>query len=95
MVANYDEDDDDLFGNLASRSQVIGSSVVDMEFMAEIQEARNIRSHMGTFVGTPYYLAPEMIANSSAGIFNDLWALGVIAYELLVGGKPFDAKGEY
>jgi serine/threonine protein kinase len=34
----------------------------------------------GTFVGTPLYVAPEMIAFSFSGPFTDLWALGCIIY---------------
>ena len=34
----------------------------------------------GTFVGTPLYVAPEMIAWSFSGPFTDLWALGCIIY---------------
>jgi serine/threonine protein kinase len=43
----------------------------------------------GTFVGTPLYVAPEMLEFNQAGIFTDLWALGCIIYELLVGKSPF------
>ena len=34
----------------------------------------------GTFVGTPLYVAPEMLNESLSGNFTDLWALGVIVY---------------
>ena len=36
-----------------------------------------------TFVGTPYYLSPEMLDNSSYGPPSDVWALGCILYEIL------------
>jgi serine/threonine protein kinase len=34
----------------------------------------------GTFVGTPLYVAPEMLDGNRAGRFTDLWALGCIIY---------------
>jgi serine/threonine protein kinase len=44
---------------------------------------------MGTFVGTPLYVAPEMLEFSQAGRFSDLWALGCILYEMIEGRSPF------
>jgi serine/threonine protein kinase len=34
----------------------------------------------GTFVGTPLYVAPEMLDSNKSGPFTDLWALGCIIY---------------
>jgi len=34
----------------------------------------------GTFVGTPLYVAPEMLESNLAGKFTDLWALGCMIY---------------
>jgi len=33
-----------------------------------------------TFVGTPLYVAPEMLEFNQAGSYTDLWALGCIIY---------------
>ncbi|MEO8393034.1 MAG: AAA family ATPase [Chloroflexota bacterium] len=41
--------------------------------------------------GTLYYMAPELLAGSSASIASDLYAVGVIIYELLTGTVPFDS----
>lgn len=45
-----------------------------------------------SFVGTPLYVPPEMLENSSSGFFTDLWAIGCIIYEMAVGISPFHAK---
>ncbi|KPA78880.1 putative protein kinase [Leptomonas pyrrhocoris] len=42
-----------------------------------------------SFGGTPSYISPEVIQTSKAGPYSDLWAMGCILYELLVGEKLF------
>ena len=37
----------------------------------------------------PCYSAPEVILGESYGIAIDYWSLGVVLYELLIGGLPF------
>ena len=39
--------------------------------------------------GTPYYMAPELWALKSPTVKTDLYALGCLAYELLVGVQPY------
>ncbi len=45
-------------------------------------------------LGSPLYMAPEQV-RSTRGVDPraDLWSLGVVLYELLVGAAPFDAVG--
>jgi serine/threonine protein kinase len=40
-------------------------------------------------VGTPYYMSPEQIRFETATALSDIYALGLIAYELLTGCHPF------
>eukprot|EP00397_Hematodinium_sp_SG-2012_P005788 GEMP01005812.1.p1 GENE.GEMP01005812.1~~GEMP01005812.1.p1 ORF type:complete len:905 (+),score=162.92 GEMP01005812.1:391-3105(+) len=42
-----------------------------------------------TFVGTPHYIAPEVIADKGYSFSVDLWSLGVCAYEFMCGPLPF------
>jgi serine/threonine protein kinase len=42
--------------------------------------------------GTPMYMAPETVDSGIADLKTDIHALGIIAYELFVGGFPFDVS---
>jgi predicted ATPase/tRNA A-37 threonylcarbamoyl transferase component Bud32 len=44
---------------------------------------------VGLLMGTPSYLSPEALNGSEADIASDIWAFGVILFEMLVGRRPF------
>ena len=44
----------------------------------------------GTAIGTPHYMSPEQFHNKAVTGASDQYSLGVLAYEMLVGKKPFD-----
>ena len=47
--------------------------------------------HAMTVVGTPYYMAPESCQSEPYTSKSDVWALGVILYELCTLKQPFSA----
>jgi serine/threonine-protein kinase len=46
----------------------------------------------GMLIGSPSYMAPEVLAGGEAGPPADVWALGITLYELLTGEKPFRGR---
>jgi hypothetical protein len=52
-------------------------------------ETRSMLTAIGTTVGTPNYIAPEQAMAGHLGPWTDLYAVGVTAFELLVGRTPF------
>lgn len=40
-------------------------------------------------VGSPLYMSPEAYRNSNYSEKSDVWALGVILYEMIIGKTPF------
>ncbi|MGE3272082.1 MAG: protein kinase, partial [Chloroflexota bacterium] len=62
-------------------------TLVDFGIARAADEARLTRS--GTVVGTAEYMAPESFTSEGSEKSSDLYALGIIAYELLTGHAPF------
>lgn len=43
-------------------------------------------------LGTPHYLAPEVVTGAAATPLSDLYSLGIVLHEMLTGQPPFDGK---
>lgn len=48
-----------------------------------------------SFVGTPEYMSPEVFHNNNISMACDLWSLGCILYQMMVGKLPFKGKSDY
>jgi serine/threonine-protein kinase len=64
--------------------------LLDFGIARSMQDSR--LTGAGEVFGTPQYMAPERITSIDAGPAADLYALGVIMYEMLTGALPFDAS---
>jgi eukaryotic-like serine/threonine-protein kinase len=54
-------------------------------------QAKRRLTHDGSIVGTPLYLAPEMIEADEVGPQADIYSFGVVIYQLLTGAAPFES----
>ncbi len=46
-------------------------------------------THTGQVLGTPYYMAPEQIKGEPVGPATDIYALGVVVYQMVTGQVPY------
>lgn len=56
--------------------------------------AKVVEGRTYTVVGTPHYMAPEVILGKGYGLSADYWCLGVIIYEFVCGSLPFGDEEE-
>lgn len=81
---------DDLSGPAVSGASLYGDDEPQMNELEEMDH--RARRQKRSAVGTPDYLAPEILLGTGHGTSADWWSVGVILFELLVGIPPFNAE---
>lgn len=56
--------------------------------------AKIVNGRTYTIIGTPQYMAPEVIIGKGYGVAADYWSLGIILYEFIYGAVPFGEEDE-
>ncbi|KAI9701294.1 MAG: G2-specific serine/threonine protein kinase [Candelina mexicana] len=60
--------------------------------LSKIMQSHDFAS---TYVGTPYYMSPEICAAERYTLHSDIWSLGCIIYELCTNEPPFNARSHF
>ena len=76
----------------ANIMRLADGSVKIMDFgIARLTQRTTSLTAVGYMVGTPEYMAPEQFMGDTTDLQVDVWAYGVVLYELLTGRNPFAA----
>lgn len=62
--------------------------VCDLGFACLVNTGEDIRD----IIGTPDYVAPEVLSYEPLGLYTDMWSLGVLTYVMLTAHSPFAGK---
>lgn len=79
LAARVPKSDDNPFG--------VGVRLLDFGIAGLVAEVGE-----GQVVGTPRYMSPEQVQGQRLDARSDLFAVGIILYEMLSGSRPFDGK---
>jgi serine/threonine-protein kinase len=83
IFLTVDEDDGEI-------AKILDFGVAKADSPLNIKEGG--KTVAGTLLGTLNYMSPEQAQGREVNHLTDLWALGVIAFEALVGRRPFDEE---
>ena len=62
----------------------------DLGLSRQLSEGQAVgQTKVGTQVGTPPYMSPELVQGREYGTSSDIWAVGVVLFEILHGRPPF------
>uniref|UniRef100_A0A1I8FCI1 non-specific serine/threonine protein kinase n=1 Tax=Macrostomum lignano TaxID=282301 RepID=A0A1I8FCI1_9PLAT len=101
LIKQHSERQMTSFAGFHSSLWLYAAATVAKVFKAMPVEASNLRrlrprqrvlagdaSFASTYLGTPYYMSPEQVKLCGYTEKSDMWALGVVAYELASAGQP-------
>ena len=74
---------------LHRKKELIVLKLADFGFAKELKDIDEI---MQSACGTPLYMAPEVLKGGSYTVQADLWAIGLIIYEMVIGSHPFPSQ---
>eukprot|EP01119_Soliformovum_irregulare_P019813 TRINITY_DN6349_c0_g1_i2.p1 TRINITY_DN6349_c0_g1~~TRINITY_DN6349_c0_g1_i2.p1 ORF type:complete len:280 (+),score=58.84 TRINITY_DN6349_c0_g1_i2:412-1251(+) len=76
--------------DIKSDSIILGSNgVIKLADFGYAAQLTSMRSERNTVIGTPYWMAPEVIAGHDYGCKVDVWGTGIMLIEMMEGEPPY------
>ena len=78
--------------NIVHRDLKPENVMVDMNGYAKLIDfgtAKIMKNRTYTILGTPHYMAPEVIRGKGYNVSVDLWSIGIMLFEFIACGVPF------
>jgi cGMP-dependent protein kinase len=66
--------------------------LIDLGTAKPLVKSRAFRTY--TIIGTPHYMAPEIILGKGYSFNVDLWSMGICMYEFMCGGVPYAEEAD-
>jgi serine/threonine-protein kinase len=71
------------------------AKLMDFGIARPVRRLEPGQTDAGSIVGTPHYLAPEQLSGGTVDTRADIYACGVVLYEVFTGGLPFRGTTDY
>jgi len=68
--------------------------LIDMGTAKILKSKGNHTARTFTIIGTPHYMAPEIITGKGYTMNVDIWSMGICLYEFMCGFVPFGEEAE-
>ena len=71
------------------------TKLADFGFAKSVEMSTQNTKKMHTFLGTPNYMAPQILNQEEYSYKCDIWSMGVVVYEMIVGMLPWPSASMY
>ncbi len=74
-------------------AKVLDFGIAKGNVRGRLESSASSATRTGAILGTPHYMSPEQVEGAKSLDYRaDIWAMGVIAFERLLGRRPFEAE---